>query len=339
MANLRTVLKYLIPLLLAISLTWYMLKDINPEILIQRISSADLKWIMLAVVISLFAHLSRAYRWNILLRPLGYYPSLKNTFMAIMVGYFGNIVLPRGGEVMRCMVLTRTDQIPFNASFGTVVAERAFDFICLLLLIGLSFLLEFQRFYNFFQQYFLHKEITGQVESRHNILWLVLILLSLIAAIILFLTRGRIVNSLIFTKGKDFLKGLIKGILSIKDIKEKGAFLLHTFFIWFGYFLMTYLMFFSFKPTSGLGPLAGLVVLIVGGLGMSAPVTGGIGVFHKMVASALLLFYGLNENDGLAYAFVIHTSQMITVLIVGGLCSLYILTLRKKVRINDVPVS
>lgn len=333
MANLRTILKFLVPLVLAILLTWYVLSKIDISILVERVSSADIRWVLLAIAISIIAHLSRAARWNILLEPLGYAPSLKNTFAAVMVGYFGNIFLPRGGEVMRCLVLTRIDKVPFNSSFGTVVAERAFDFICLLLLIAVSFLLEFDRFNNFFHDFVFKAQAPHASESIwHNTTFIVLFVFLGIGLIF----RKRLINSFIFIKMKEFGVGILKGVVSIRDIKKKEAFILHTIIIWGGYFSMTYLMFFALPATSNLGLLAGLVILIVGGLGMSAPVSGGIGPFHIMVAGALQLFYGLNLEDGYVYAFVIHTSQLISVLLLGGASALWVLFARKKTKEKEV---
>ena len=327
----RTVLKILIPLILAIGLLWLVLHKINVNKLLDQVSSADIGWVSLAIVISLLAHLSRAYRWNILLEPLGYKPKLQTTFAAVMVGYFGNIFLPRGGEVMRCLVLTRINKVPFNSSFGTVVAERAFDFICLLFLMAFALLLEFERFKDFFLNIVLAKnsnaENTGLLQNPIILTILVLALVMVLTAVVF---RKKIMATTIFTKVKDFAFGLLKGVLSVKDSNRKGAFFLHTFLIWAGYFFMTYLMFFSLKPTSGLGLTAGLVILIVGGLGMSAPVSGGIGPFHIMVAGALELFYHISKDDGVAYAFVIHTSQLISIILVGGISSLWVLISERK---------
>ena len=110
----------------------------------------------------------------------------------------------------------------------------------------------------------------------------------------------------------------------------KKEFVLHTFLIWLGYYTTTYMIFFALPFTSHLDAMAGLVILIVGGLGMSAPASGGIGPFHIMVAGALTLFYGLTKDNGIAFAFVLHTSQLIAMFLVGGICAFWSLYLGKK---------
>ncbi len=326
----KNILKILIPLLLAVVILYFIFSKIDIQLLWSRISHAKISWVLIGVTISIFAHLSRAYRWNLMLEPLGYTPTLKNTFIAVMVGYFGNIFIPRGGEVMRCMVLTKVDNVPFNASFGTVVAERVFDFLCLLFLMGCAFLMEFDRFSHFFTEFVLKKKEGPGTESLlNNTVFIGLAAAGLIIVIAFLVFRKKIMDSVAYVKVQSFVSGLIKGLISIRYMKKRNAFLVHSFLIWVGYYLMTYLMFFSLPATSGLDLSAGLVILIVGGLGMSAPVSGGIGPFHLMVAGALQLFYGLQHEDGIAYAFVIHTSQLVSLLVIGGICALWVLVLNK----------
>ncbi|HEX8545521.1 MAG TPA: lysylphosphatidylglycerol synthase transmembrane domain-containing protein [Cytophagaceae bacterium] len=334
MNHLKTALKYLVPLIIAVLLVKFILTSIDPEVMMKKIAQADGRWVALTVFISLIAHLSRAYRWNLLMKPLGFRPALSSTFIAVMVAYFGNIFLPRMGEVLRCVTLTRIEKVPFNSSFGTVVAERAFDFICLLSLVGLSLVLEFERFSLFFNEVVFNKSAKTPAESNLKF-YLILGGVVLVSFVLFLIFRNRIFSSALFIKIKTFLKGILEGVFSIRKLENKGAFLFHTFVIWACYFLMTYLAFFALPSTANLGPLAGLVILIVGGLGMSAPASGGIGPFHIMVAGALTLFYGLSKDDGVAYAFVIHTSQFASLFIIGGICAIISIVLAKKRKGDD----
>jgi uncharacterized protein (TIRG00374 family) len=329
-SKLKTFLQIFIPLVLAGLLLWYVLSKVDIATIWTKIAQADIRWIIAAVVISLVSHLSRAYRWNLLMEPLGYKPKLKNTFLAVMVGYFGNIIIPRGGEVFRCVVLNRIDKVPFNSSFGTVVAERAFDFFCLLILIGLSLILEFNKFSILISDAIL-KDKNNSESILGNPIFLLTLSVFILLSIALFVFRNRIFTSPLFLKIKNFALGVWEGVISIKKLKRKGAFLFHTFFIWASYYLMTYIVFFSLPATAGLGPIAGLVILIIGGLGMSAPASGGLGPFHLMVGGALQLFYGLTKEDGYAYAFVIHGSQFVTILIVGLISTIIVFMKARKI--------
>ena len=90
----------------------------------------------------LLSHVSRAYRWNFMLHPLGYRPRLINNVLAIFITYIANLGVPRSGELFRATVMQTYEQIPFEKSFGTIIAERAVDLLMLLLTIGLAFSLE-----------------------------------------------------------------------------------------------------------------------------------------------------------------------------------------------------
>lgn len=323
MNTLRNILKISIPIILAAILLWYVLQKVDIQELFQRLAQANYYWIAVAILISIFSHYLRAARWQVMIVPLGYKPSVWNLFMAVMTGYFANIFLPRAGEFLRCVSLNKTDKVPVNATFGTVIAERAIDFISLLLLLGLSLVLEFNRFNTFFQQYvFTKKEDITLSSSTNNYRLIFLMIFIIVTGTILFNWK-KIIASQLFIKLIAFAIGIWAGIVSIKDLKNRNLFVVQTVLIWVCYYTMTYLMFYSLQATSGLSMVAGLVILIVGGLGMSAPVSGGIGPFHLMVAGALELFYGLSQKDGIAYAFVIHTSQMIMVIIIGGLLTLW----------------
>lgn len=319
---------------------WYALRDQNIPLVWEKIKGAKFSWVLTGLALNLISHLSRARRWNLLMEPLGYKPKLYRTFIALMIGYFANLVIPRMGEVTRCAVLNRTDNVPVDKAFGTVVAERVFDFICLLTLIGLSLILEFDRFSSFLSEKILNTDTsTSEAGLTTNPLFLASILLVIcISGFILF--RNKIKKLSIYQKAIDFvsnfLKGIIEGFLSVRKLSRRKEFVFHTLFIWVCYYFMTYLVFFSIDATSLLHPLAGLVILVIGGLGMSAPVQGGIGAFHKLVTAALEGFYNINKEDGVAFSFVIHGSQTIMVILVGGLCLFTAFLITRKVKTNDL---
>jgi glycosyltransferase 2 family protein len=305
----------ILSLLIAIVMVAAIFLFVDPKETWDKIKSADPYWIFLALIISLLSHLSRARRWNLLLEPLGYKPSLKNTFLAVMTGYFGNIFIPRGGEVMRCVVLNRADKVPMASSLATVVAERVIDLLCLGLLVLFSLLLEYDKFLFLIQNGLNSKGDQPGLISQY-LPWL--IAAGVITLILVVVFR----NNFIVVKARGFVVTLFtEAYLSFTKLQKKKEFVFQTLFIWTAYYFMTYVVFFSLPFTSGLGLLAGLVVLNAGAIGMSVPASGGAGSFHFFVALGLTLFYGLSQKDGVAYAFVLHGSQLAMTLVVGGICA------------------
>ncbi|WP_232065246.1 lysylphosphatidylglycerol synthase transmembrane domain-containing protein [Rhodocytophaga rosea] len=320
-ARILTFFKYALPLVVAfLLLKFYVFEQISLADMVQEFRQANYNWVVLSGVMLLLAHMSRAHRWNLLMQPLGYRPGLFQTFLAVMVGYFANLILPRMGEVTRCGILQRMERVPLHTSFGTVVAERIFDVIMLLLLLSLNFILEFNRLSTFFMDFFSSKfSSLGNLSQNVYIIFTCIIILGLFVLIALYKYRSRFTKLAFFAKIRTFVKGMLEGVLSVRKLDRKWDFALQTILIWIFYYGASYSLTFALPDTPRLTMLAGLTILMMGGLGMAAPVQGGTGPFHILVSSALLL-YGWNQEDGLVLATFIWASQTLLTLAVGGIC-------------------
>lgn len=312
-------LKFLSFFMLGVLLFWWVYKDQD----INRIKSilsneVNYFWIIVSVFIGLISHISRTIRWNLMIEPLGHKPRTINTFLAVMIGYLMNLALPRMGEISRCGVLSRYEKIPFTKLIGTVVLERLIDVLMLLLLLVLVVVTQFGQVLEFLKN-------NPEVEEKlGNILHSPILPIGLVIfLLILWFTRHKIRASGIAKKVIVLFNQFIEGFHSIRNIKNKGAFIFHSVFIWFLYYLMIYCVFFSFEFTSHLTPWAGLTVFVLGSFGMVAPVQGGIGAWHFMVIEGLAL-YGIDKADGQIFALVAHGSTTL-MLIVFGLISLLVL--------------
>lgn len=321
MANIRLkpIITYSVSLLIAIGLLAYVFKDIDAAEMISRLDDLDYTWLVLSIVLSVISHFARAYRWNLLIKPLGYNLNLFRTFLAVMVGYFANIILPRMGEVTKCAVLRRTDSVPMTLSLGTVVAERFLDFLVLMSLLVFTLIIEFRRLKEFFFGFF-QNAAAGIGENLMGVYIIGGVLILLIVLISIF-GKNKIKNikaHSFFLKVRIFVKEMIQGLMSIRKIDNRWGFWISTIIIWLMYYLMAYVVIFALPQTSGLGIAAGFTILVMGGLGMAAPVQGGIGTYHALVSSVLVL-YGINETDGVLFATILHTTQTLAVLVIGGL--------------------
>lgn len=319
MKKLLSFLKYGLLLGVSAFLMWYALKELDFEKMWAELKSANYGWVALSLAMGIVAYLSRAYRWQMQIKPTGYQPSLPNTYNAMMVGYLANLVLPRMGELVRCSMLRRSDGLPVNKGFGTVIAERFVDMLMLLLALTITLLSEFRQIKDFFWE-LLSSKYSNLEQTINSVYWLAGLML---AVSIVFLLIGlRYLNKLrkntYFQKSVLFVKGMLQGIFSITKLDNQAAFWGHTVFVWLMYYGMSLVVFYALPATSQLGFGAALSVLVVGSLGMAAPVQGGIGVYHLLVQSTLLL-YGVPKEAGMAYALLAHTSQTLLVVIMGVL--------------------
>jgi uncharacterized membrane protein YbhN (UPF0104 family) len=133
----RWVVLVLINLASLACLVWA-LRDVSFGDLKDDVATIDYGWVALAVAIELIVYLFQAVRWQLVLRPVVAL-SFRQTVRAIYVGLFASEVLPfRGGEAVRCFLVTRWTHLPFSVSVASVLIERVFDGIWLWLGLWLS---------------------------------------------------------------------------------------------------------------------------------------------------------------------------------------------------------
>jgi glycosyltransferase 2 family protein len=312
--KLSDVIRFFVLLIIAVLLLVLAFRGISFRLIINQILKAKFFWVFLSFLISAVAHVSRAIRWNLLMEPLGYYPPLRRTFYAVMTGYLGNLAFPRLGEVTRCGSLTKSDSIPFNKLLGTVITERIIDVLSLLICLLIVMVIEFNRLGNF-----LRDNIIKPVVHKFQVIaspLLISIAIIILLAFIFFIVRY-------FKKRKEnrfsnLIRGVTEGIMSVRALKRPWLFIFHSVVIWFLYFLSVYVAFFALPSTENLGAGAALFLLVAAGVAMSAPVQGGIGAYHLLVSQGLLL-YGLTQEEGLAFATLLHSLQIILSVLLGSL--------------------
>ena len=326
-------LKYLLLLLAGLGLLWLAFRNENIGDVWAKIRVADPYWLGASVILAILAFISRAVRWVMLIEPLGYKPRLSITLYALMIGYLANLAVPRIGEITRCASLSKSEKVPFNGLIGTVIVERAIDLLMLFISIALVAILEFRMLTSFLLEKIINPLLfSGSGPTDYTPLYVtgavVLIIGMLLIRFLVVNKSNRFRNKII-----SVLKEVGAGLSSVMRMKNNWWFLFHSVFIWVMYFLMTWVCFFCLEATSELNLHAGLFILVVGGLGMSAPVQGGIGAFHYIVSQGLQLF-GVSSTDGIAYATLVHTTQTLLVIVLGGLAFLLLFLARSKKQIN-----
>jgi uncharacterized protein (TIRG00374 family) len=322
-----SVLKYVFFLLLGIGLMVYASKGLNLKEVLVEAESMNFWWFLLSVLMALVAHFSRAVRWRYLIRSFGYNPKLKNVFLSVLFMYFSNLIIPRSGELARCGTLYKYEKIPVKNLLGTVVIERLFDLLTLVVATGLLLLLQFETVKGMYYGSTLPEVIENLLESKFFLLSVTLGIVGFI--VLLYLFRNKIMKIKIFQKLPAFKDELFEGIKKVMNLKDKAAFFGHTLFIWVMYFGMTYVCFFAYEPTANLSLGAGFAVFIAGSFGMVAPTNGGIGAWHLMVVLALSM-YGVTSEHGVAIAQVSFATLTSAVILYGAVAVIFLPFLNKK---------
>lgn len=310
---LLTVLQYIIFLGLGIAIIMYMSGQLSAEDkanMMAAIKGVEL-WMLIPIFIAGFlSHYFRALRWKLLLEQVDVRPSTTNTTFAVLIGYIANLVLPRAGEVAKCTVLARYEKVPADKMIGTIVAERAFDVVCLMVITIVAFVSQADIIGDYASGLFgtMSGNAKGLIATIYFKIFIIVAFVGLIAFILL-------LKRIKETKVGQFIKGLGDGVKSIFKLKKVGMFMLYTALIWGLYWFLLMLGFWSMSQLSHLSGLAAMVVLVFGSIGMIAT-QGGIGAYPYLVGK-ILLFYGIAEAHGLAFGWVSWTVQTGVVVIFG----------------------
>ncbi|WP_412466994.1 lysylphosphatidylglycerol synthase transmembrane domain-containing protein [Pedobacter sp. KLB.chiD] len=318
--DLKTALKFIILFLIGIGVLCLAFRGQDLEKIWEEIKTANYFWVVISAIAVLIAHMLRALRWQMLYQSIHYNVSFWHAYHAVMIGYLANLALPRFGEIGRCSVVHKAAKVPMFASIGTVITERLFDILMLLLTSLAMLIFQYDSVADFLYQT-IYLNVTKKL-STVNYWWLIGIgvLILLFTVIAVYFLRQKF--------SKKFLRifvNLRQGFGSYSKLKQKGLFLTYTLGIWFFYLLSMYFAFSSIPSTTGLHFNAAFTAIVFSGFAMAAPVQGGIGVFHWMVAQSLIL-YGISFKDGLAYSTIIHSSQVLLILVLGSLSLCLILT-------------
>lgn len=315
--NFKKIINYLLFFGLAILLLYLAFRKVDLDVLMNGFKHANYFWVALSLIVATLANFFRALRWKLLMEPLGSSPLIKNVFGAVLIGYLANFAFPRLGEITKCGTLKKTDNAPFESLIGTVLVERAADLAMLLLCVVLVFIIRLDVFGEFlFHSIFKPLFSNASGFSFSSLIFIALFIIFIY--LLLHLIRKNVFGHKVKARVKSMYYGIIDGLKSVVKMKKRGLFIFYSFIIWGSYLLMTMLLLFSTQPTSGLGIIDGLFVMVVGSFGMVVPVQGGFGAFHYITALGLSVF-GISQADGLVFATIGHESQSLLLIILGAI--------------------
>jgi len=313
--------------LIGILLIWWSLHQIPPQEWDKFKLSLEHSrfWIIIPVFFILgLSHFLRALRWRLIMEPLGYRPGILNTFLAVLIGYLANLAIPRLGEVLKCTLLSKYEKVPADKIVGTIVAERAFDVLCL----GLVFLLALALQFNVIQtgwQQLQSSPASGSTEN-HRLLYLEILGGLMIVLMVLFFSFKQKLKTLIGSI-KGIFWGVWAGIMSATKLKKHNLFFFYSFGIWMMYLLATYIGLYGTIGTESSFATA-ISCLAYASIGMIIT-PGGIGAYAYFMAKVLEL-NGIDYTLGLANGTLQWFSQFLIVLVLGGLSLLLLPIVNKQ---------
>jgi len=319
------ILKYLLSALLAAVLLYFSFREVEWADFAEGLRGCRWEYILLSMAAGAFAFWLRALRWRRLLLPIDDSITRTTTFNGINIGNISNFVFPRIGEFVRCGVITRRSvpadprdpehkKASYDKVLGTVVLERSWELLVMLILLAVVVVGGFDRFGGFFVE----QIWTPMTERLDFSIWWLVAMLALAGAGSGYLVWRFKDSNRFCSKVWGIFRGILQGFASCMKMEHKWLFFAYTALIWLTYWFMAASTVWAAPFLEDLTVIDALFLSLVGGLGFAVPVPGGIGAFHFIISLALAGLYGIPMEMGIIYATLSHTSQAITQIVFGA---------------------
>ncbi|MBP9068146.1 MAG: flippase-like domain-containing protein [Bacteroidia bacterium] len=304
---------------------WLSLKSVAPykNDVINAFKGANYVWVIISLIISMFSHFLRAYRWNYLLNPLGHKVGLLNSNCYVFVCYFANYGIPRMGEISRCTLAAKYDKVPFEVALGTVITERIVDTLVFVVISVLTLFLQFSNLIGMANKYIFDPAAVKFNDLSQNPVKLTIIIAIVVILVGSFLFFRKRMANLFKGKFGNIIKGFGEGIGSVRKMEKPFMFVLLSFLIWASYFYSLYFCFLALKGTEGLGQSEALTLLLFGTFAVIFS-PGGLGVYPIIFQAILVSTYAIDEVSAFALPWLSWGSQFV-LLVVLGVISLIVL--------------
>jgi len=325
MKHVKNFIIYSALLLVGLFIFWLQYKNTDWASTKQGLLETNYYWILVSIVLGLMSHWSRAVRWKMLIKPLGYNPKVSNIFMSVLVLYFTNLIIPRGGEVARCTILAKYEKIPASKLVGTMIVERIADTLTLLGLAIIIFTINIGILKEFFR---VHPELGEKLAQLLTLTNILLGVTVVILLIIIFLLIKPFKNKKFEEKIDKIKRELKEGIKSIMKLENRWYFIGHTLFIFLMWLLMLYVVFLAYPPTKHLSIWIAMFTFMMSGFAMLAPIQAGFGAWHFMVIETIFLF-GIDKDHGKTFALIAHSSTSLIYLLWGSVAFMLFPVLNK----------
>ena len=303
-------IKILLPISIGVFCIYFSFRNINFSDFTKYFYQINYSWVFLGIILGALSHLSRSYRWKFLIEPLGYKLGLANSILAVFSAYLINYTIPRAGDIARATMISKYEKIPLDKTIGTIVAERAIDVVCILIIIGIGLIIEFQK---------ITEKLISLIEGQElsTILIYVTIISMFVTILFLFLKKSKYYASIL-----NFLSGIVQGLTVVFRMEKRNSFIFHSIFIWLMYLLMFWVTSMAFIELHDFSFYQFMISFTLAALSIMLS-NGGIGIYPLAVEESLG-WYGVQSTTGLAFGWVSWLSQTMMVVIFGGL-SLFIL--------------
>src|SRR5688500_13972753 len=261
--KLGTIFQFIFFLGLGIFLVWWSIKDLNTEDkshIKSALQHARVFLIIPVFAILLLSHFVRAIRWKLLIETLGYRPAKANAFFAVTIGYLANQAVPRLGEVVKCTVLSKYENIPVDKLIGTIILERLIDAITLLIIFAITLVIQPYIYNDLFDTFFNPAEPSGKDDSPfYMVLFIAHGIITLAMTSWMFIKTKAV--SVLISLRKRIWESVSQGVGSIRHWRSRWLFLCYTVRRWTVEFAGGYIGISAWRETEIYGIIEAFAIL------------------------------------------------------------------------------
>jgi len=295
---------------------WLAFRGTDFSTLGSSFRSADYRYLLPAVLLSALVQLLRSYRWGVILEPLKKIDQW-SLFSVTSVGFMAISLLPvRMGEFVRPYLISRKSGIRLGASLATIVVERVFDMLTLMIVLLLIIMSSRTKLI----------ELPPWIFRSACIVLLITIPLLLVLIFVAIKRDASVkgVDRIISLLPHAFSERLTRlfhsfldGLQILPDWRKTAYLALLSLITWLLIGLINYTLFKSFSSMAHLSLAAAFTVLLITALGITLPTAPGfVGNYHFFCVLGLSLFK-IEKADALTYAILLHGLQFLVIIALG----------------------
>ena len=337
----KVILKYVVSIALAVVLLYFSFRNVKWSDFWTALSSCHWEFVLLSMAFGYAGFWLRSLRWRMTLLPIDEKIDRLTCLNAVNISYVVNLVLPRAGELARCGYVTKHSEVgpdgrkkaSLDKVLGTVVLDRLWDLLSLIIIL-LATLLFFRERFSAFLEW-------GASNMHFSPSWL---LVGLVVAVGLAVAAVWLLRDKNRLCGKiwELVRGVGQGLTTCLHMKQGWLFIVYTILIWGTYVMTSASIIWAVQDVdlsamgaagvmdtiAGMDMMDAFLLMVAGALSSLVPVPGGFGAFHYVVSLFLQSVYGIPMAVGMVFATLSHESQILTQ-VIAGLSSYAIESFRK----------
>ncbi|HMT75240.1 MAG TPA: lysylphosphatidylglycerol synthase transmembrane domain-containing protein [Chitinophagaceae bacterium] len=317
----KTILQYIIFLGFGLFLAWWSLKDLTADDKSQirdAVKNARYWLVVPVFIILILSHYVRAIRWRLLIESIGHHTTKTNAFFAVLIGYLANQAVPRLGEILKCTFLARYEKVPADKLIGTIILERIIDALCLLIVFGITLMIQPDIYGKLIDAIFNGEDKHGDTKGISSVLVTGIVAGLAILVIAIWMIKNKKTFADLLNSIRKIGQRIWNGVSAVQHLKKRGQFLIYTLLLWGLYLSGGYLGFLAFQQTEQYGLKEAFTILSAGSVGMIVS-PGGIGAYAYIIEKSMQV-YGLNKGIALAFGWILWLAQT-AVIVLGGIIS------------------